>query len=187
MLKVTQDEAVGTPKGSRSSDRDRPRKKKKRSYNVLFLCTDNVFLSVFAMVLLKRAGKGRFHAFSAVCSPGAEIPPLAVEQLKQINLWTEKLSSKKLEAFEAPNAPLMDFVIRICGRHSSETCPDWDAKAKTARWRIDRPETVGGTLIQKRLAFSRAFGELETRINLFVLVWNEDLVDKTKSAQIATA
>ena len=45
----------------------------------------------------------------------------------------------------------------------------------TAHWGVDDPAKVGGTDEQKRRAFTRAFSELSTRINLFLSLSLEKL------------
>ena len=145
-----------------------------RPYNVLFLCTGNSARSILAEALLNHRGKGRFRAFSAGSFPKGQVHPLALQLLQSTNLPTEGLRSKSWNEFAAPGAPAIDFVITVCDNAAGEACPVWPGKPVTAHWGVADPAAVAGDA-QQGVAFRKALGELEARVNLFVNIPIESL------------
>jgi len=137
-------------------------------FNVLFLCTGNSARSIFAESLLKRLGRGKFHAYSAGSHPKGEIHPLTLDTLAKNNYATADLRSKDWAEFEGPDAPKMDFVFTVCDRAAAETCPVWPGQPMTAHWGVADPAAVIGNEIKRRAAFRTAFSELQNRIAVFV-------------------
>ena len=146
-----------------------------RRYNVLFLCTGNSARSILAEAYLNAAAKGRFAAFSAGSHPQGTVNPFALELLAKHRLDTTGLRSKSWDEFARRGAPVMDFVFTVCDQAAGEVCPMWPGQPMTAHWGVDDPAKVGGTDEQKRRAFTRAFSELSTRINLFLSLSLEKL------------
>ena len=79
--------------------------------NVLFLCTGNTARSILAEAILNRWARGRFRAFSAGSRPVGAVNPLAKELLNDLGYDTAGFSSKSWDAFTAPDAPRLDFII----------------------------------------------------------------------------
>jgi len=144
-------------------------------YNVLFLCTGNSARSILAESLLNHLGHGKFRAFSAGSFPKGQVHPMALELLKRTNLPMENLRSKSWDEFAAPAAPLIDFIFTVCDNAAGEVCPVWPGKPMTAHWGIADPAAVEGTDAQKMLAFRKALGELQTRIELLMSLPIESL------------
>ena len=136
--------------------------------NVLFLCTGNSARSILAEAYLNSAGMGRFAAFSAGSHPGGKLNAFALELLEKNRLPTAGLRSKSWDEFAKRGAPQMDFVFTVCDNAAGETCPLWPGQPVTAHWGVPDPAAVEGTDEQKRKAFTRAFSELSTRINLLL-------------------
>ena len=135
-----------------------------RTFNVLFLCTGNSARSILAEQLLNHWGAGKFRGFSAGSFPKGQVHPIALELLRHMNLSTEGLRSKSWDEFAVPGAPAMDFVFTVCDNAAGEACPVWPGRPITAHWGVEDPAAVEGPDSEKRLAFRKAFHELENRI-----------------------
>ena len=105
-----------------------------RIYNVLFLCTGNSARSILAEAILNAEGKTKFRAYSAGSFPKAEVNPITLSLLRQMDLPTEGLRSKSWDEFARPGAPVMDFVFTVCDDAADETCPIWPGQPITAHW-----------------------------------------------------
>jgi arsenate reductase (thioredoxin) len=136
-------------------------------FNVLFLCTGNSARSILAESILRKEGKGRFHAFSAGSHPKGAVNPFAFRVLESYNYPTADLRSKSWDEFAAPGAPIMDFVFTVCDTAAAETCPIWPGQPMTAHWGIEDPAAIVGTDIQKEAAFVLAARYLKNRISIF--------------------
>ena len=139
-----------------------------RIFNVLFLCTGNTARSVLAEGALRKAGAGRFRAFSAGSQPKGVINPFALETLAANDCPVDGYRSKSWEEFSGPDAPVMDFIFTVCDSAAGETCPIWPGHPTTAHWGVEDPAAVEGTDIEKRRAFNEAFRFLRNRIVAFV-------------------
>jgi len=137
-------------------------------YNVLFLCTGNSARSIMAEAVLNRLGGRHFKAFSAGSHPTGQVNPLAVAELRRINLPVEGLRSKSWDEFAAPGAPPLHFVFTVCDKAAAETCPVWPGQPMTAHWGVEDPAGVEGTDDKKRRAFRNALTTLSRRIELFL-------------------
>jgi hypothetical protein len=89
--------------------------------------------------------------------------------LKGSGLPSSDLEQKSLSDFMSPSAPRMDFVITI-GTEVGALPKNFPGKPFIARWGITNPFETSGDVGDQKLAFRRAFRELENRIRLFVLV-----------------
>ncbi len=138
-----------------------------RIYNVLFLCTGNTARSILAEGILRKAGQGRFQAFSAGSFPKGTVNPLALKVLESYDCPTDNMRSKSWQEFAEPGAPVMDFVFTVCDQAAGEVCPVWPGQPMTAHWGIDDPAAVEGLEIMKEAAFVKAFRYLQSRITLF--------------------
>jgi protein-tyrosine-phosphatase len=135
--------------------------------NVLFLCTGNSARSILAEALLNYRGKGRYRAFSAGSHPKGAVHPLALDTLQRHHVPFGEVRSKNWNEFATAGAPVMDFVFTVCDNAAGEVCPIWPGQPITAHWGIADPAAVEGTDDERRRAFTNAFRELDTRIQLF--------------------
>lgn len=139
-----------------------------QTYNVLFLCTGNTARSILAEAILRKAGEGRFHAFSAGSQPKGEVHPFAIELLKGLKQDTAFARSKSWDEFATPDAPKMDFVFTVCDSAADEACPVWPGHPMTAHWGIPDPAAAQGSDAEKHLAFAEAYRQLSNRISAFL-------------------
>lgn len=137
-------------------------------YKVLFLCTGNSARSILAEAILKRAGAGRFEAYSAGSQPKGEVHPFAIDLLRDRGFPTAELRSKSWDEFAGPEAPELDFVFTVCGNAAGEVCPVWTGKPMTAHWGVPDPAAAEGSEAERRGAFDEAFRMLSDRIGAFL-------------------
>ena len=136
-------------------------------YRVLFLCTGNSARSIMAEALLHYRGKGRFQAFSAGSFPKGAVHPMALDTLRRNHVPAEGFRSKSWNEFAAAGQPPLDFVFTVCDHAAREACPVWPGQPMTAHWGLADPAAVEGSDEDKARAFSRAFRELDARIQIF--------------------
>jgi len=143
--------------------------------NVLFVCRDNSVASIMAEALLARWGGSGFRAFSAGANSDQGIDPLAVALLKTCNVWREGLRPKSCDEFIKSNSPAMDFVFSLGGTPpaQAEMPSRWPGNPQVIHWRITEP-LVNSAPGEKARSFKAAMRELETRIKLFVLVYQRE-------------
>jgi protein-tyrosine-phosphatase len=141
-----------------------------RILNVLFICAGNAARSILAEALLNRWGQGKFHGYSAGTKPRGEVHPFTIDLLRQQNFDPEFARSKSWDEFTGADAPAMDFVFTLCDRAAAETCPVWPGQPMTAHWALPDPLAVGGSEVERRLAFADVFRMLNNRISIFVNV-----------------
>ena len=153
-------------------------------FNVLFLCTGNSARSIMAEVILNRAGRGNFCAYSAGSHPKGQIHPYAVDLLRKLNFDLTGLRSKSWTEFAQPAAPKLDFVFTVCDDAAKESCPVWPGQPMTAHWGIPDPAAAEGTEVEKRLAFADALRMLTNRINIFVALPLRSLSSLTLQKQL---
>lgn len=139
-----------------------------KTFNVLFLCTGNSARSILAESILRKDGAGRFHSFSAGSLPKGAVNPWALKVLSGYGYPTDGLTSKSWDAFAAPGAPPMNFVLTVCDNAAGEACPLWPGQPMTAHWGIEDPAAVEGSDVDKERAFVTAFRYLRNRVSLLV-------------------
>jgi arsenate reductase (thioredoxin) len=162
------------------NDQDDSQKTSRNSYNVLFLSRDNSVRSIIAEALLKRWGGHEFRAFSAGVQPNGKVHPITLDVLKTEGLWHQNFRSKNFEEFLAPEAPRMDFVVDLGDQPTVVAPRAWPGNPQVVRWRISDPG-VDRSPKEAVHALSKMFVELETRIKLFVLVYQRE-AKKTAAA-----
>ncbi|MCC6776016.1 MAG: arsenate reductase ArsC [Hyphomicrobiales bacterium] len=138
-----------------------------KTFNVLFLCTGNAARSILAEGILRKAGAGKFHAFSAGSQPKGTVNPFALKVLAAHGFPAQGFRSKSWEEFSGANAPRMDFVMTVCDSAAGEACPLWPGHPITAHWGVEDPAAVEGSDIEKERAFEQAFRYLSRRIEAF--------------------
>jgi arsenate reductase (thioredoxin) len=172
-MKILGGGSAGSPSEQSDVSSETRRSGTKDCYNVLFLCGDNAIGSIMAEALLKRWGAQDFHAFSAGITPKGEIDPLAAELLKVQRVWHQNLRSKGCQEFLTPDAPSMDFIISLGEQPPAGMPTAWPGHPKVIHWHITEP-VVTGRPAETTHSFRKAFGELENRVRLLVLVYQRE-------------
>ena len=136
--------------------------------HVLFLCSANSARSIFAEVLLRDLGKGRFRVDSAGTRPAVAVNPLTLRTLAQRGHDTAGLRSKHISDFRGPGARAFDVVVTVCDTAAAEECPPWPGGPITGHWGVPDPALATGTEDDRAQVFDRTYEILRRRINAFV-------------------
>lgn len=137
-------------------------------FDVLFICTGNSARSIFAEVLLRDLGRGKFQAFSAGTRPNTTLNPFALEILNRNGHDTSMLRSKHVSEFQQPGAIVMDFVFTVCDAAAAEECPPCPGQPITGHWGLPDPVKAAGSDAEKALVFAQTYAALRRRIMAFV-------------------
>lgn len=135
--------------------------------SVLFVCTHNSARSIIAEAILAAKAAG-VRAYSAGSAPKSAPHPLAIELLRSFGHDVSRLRSKSWNEFAGARAPKVDYVIAVCDRAAGEPCPAWPGTPIVANWAIADPSAEAGGAVSRRIAFVRAYRQLEQRINAFL-------------------
>lgn len=155
-----------------------------RRYNVLFICSGNSARSLFAEALLRDLGADRFNAYSAGARPASRPNPLALQVLARNGHQTSTLQSKHIALFQAPSAPVMDFVFTVCDAAAAEECPPWPGQPISGHWGLRDPVAAGGTDAEKALVFAQTYAALRRRIGAFAALPFASLDRKSLQSRI---
>lgn len=144
-------------------------------FDVLFICSGNSARSIFAEVLLRDLGAGKFQAFSAGTRPNSALNPVALEVLTRNGHDISGLRSKHISEFQQPESIVMDFVFTVCDTAAAEECPPWPGQPITGHWGLPDPVKATGTEAEKALVFAQTYAALRRRIMAFVALPFESL------------
>jgi protein-tyrosine-phosphatase/DNA-binding transcriptional ArsR family regulator len=144
-------------------------------FDVLFICSGNSARSIFAEVLLRELGKGRFQAFSAGIRPNTELNPFAIAVLQRNGHDVSSLRAKHVSEFQGPDAIVMDFVFTVCDTAAAEECPPWPGQPITGHWGLPDPAKATGTDAERALVFAQTYAALCRRIQAFIALPFESL------------
>ena len=132
---------------------------------VLFLCTQNSARSQMAEAILRSHSKGQIDVFSAGTEP-AEVHPLAVRVMSQMNIDLRSHRSKSLEEFIGQD---FDYIITVCDR-AREACPVFPNDPVRIHWSFADPAAVIGEEQERFQAFLDTAVQLNTRITYLLLM-----------------
>lgn len=144
-------------------------------YKVLFIGTGNSARCIMAEAIMNHAGQGRFIAHSAGTFPKAEVHPLALAELRAMQVPVSSTGSKSWNDFAQVDAQEMDFVFTVCDDAAGETCPVWPGQPLTAHWSVRDPAAVQGSDAEKAHAFRDAALAMKRRIDLMLALPLEKL------------
>lgn len=136
--------------------------------DVLFICSGNSARSIFAEVLLRDLGRGKFHAYSAGTRPNSELNPIALDILQRNGHDTASLRAKHVTEFQQSDTVVMDFVFTVCDAAAGEDCPPWPGQPITGHWGLPDPVKATGTDAEKALVFAQTYAALRRRIASFI-------------------
>jgi ArsR family transcriptional regulator, arsenate/arsenite/antimonite-responsive transcriptional repressor / arsenate reductase (thioredoxin) len=137
-------------------------------FDVLFICSGNSARSIFAEVLLRDLGDGKFQSFSAGTRPNSDLNPFALDVLTRNGHDVSGLRSKHISEFQRPDSIVMDFVFTVCDTAAAEECPPWPGQPITGHWGLPDPVRATGTDAEKALVFAQTYAALRRRVSAFV-------------------
>ena len=132
--------------------------------NILVLCTGNSARSILLEYILNASGK--VTAFSAGSKPAGKVHPQSLTLLNALGYDTTAARSKSWDEFAAPDAPVMDMVISVCGAAGQEPCPIWPGAPLRSHWGVDDPAAVDQPIWD--VAFQTAYDRLKRRADAFL-------------------
>jgi protein-tyrosine-phosphatase/DNA-binding transcriptional ArsR family regulator len=153
-------------------------------FDVLFICSGNSARSIFAEVLLRDLGRGKFQAFSAGTRPNTDLNPFALDVLRRNGHDITGLRSKHVSEFQKPDSIVMDFVFTVCDTSAMEECPPWPGQPITGHWGMPDPVKATGTDAERALVFAQTYAALRRRIMAFVALPFESLSQLSLQARV---
>jgi arsenate reductase len=144
--------------------------------NVLFLCTGNSCRSILGEATFNHLAPAGWKAMSAGSQPTGQVHPRSLALLAKEGIATEGYSSKSWD--NLPATP--DIVITVCASAAGETCPAYLGPVLRTHWGVEDPAHATGSDDEINAAFMQAYRILRARIEAFLALPLETLVqDKT--------
>jgi protein-tyrosine-phosphatase len=133
-------------------------------YNVLFICTHNSARSIIGQAVASTHLSGKFVGYSAGLHPQESVSPLALEITDEMQYPRENLRSKSWEEFNAPDSPVMHFIISLYDPSNGEAIPHLPGNPASAYWTFPDPSNLSGSDDLKRRAMRSVMVGLKKRI-----------------------
>jgi protein-tyrosine-phosphatase len=133
-------------------------------YNVLFICTHNSARSIIGQAVASTHLSGKFVGYSAGLHPQESVSPLALEITDELQYPRENLRSKSWEEFNAPNSPVMHFIISLYDPSNGEAIPHLPGNPASAYWTFPDPSNLSASDDVKRRAMRSVMVGLKKRI-----------------------
>lgn len=140
--------------------------------NVLFLCTGNSCRSLIGEAVFNHLAVPGWKALSAGSQPTGRLNARALQLLAEKGIPTEGYYSKSWDAL--PATP--DIVVTVCASAAGETCPAYLGPVLRTHWGVDDPSHAEGTPEEITAAFERAYAILYARIEAFLALPLDELV-----------
>lgn len=149
--------------------------------NILVLCTGNSARSILLESILNHRSDGRVTAWSAGSKPSGKVHPQSIKLLGEKGFPTDGLTSQSWDDFAAPDAPVMDAVITVCGSAAAEECPYWPGAPIRAHWGVEDPAAAAPD--DQPQAFQTAYDLLSASAAAFFALPFEDMTqDELRAA-----
>ena len=139
---------------------------------ILFLCTGNSCRSILSEALFNAQAPVGFEACSAGSHPSGQVHPLTLKTLQSLNIPTENLFSKDMQACEA-FAP--EIVVTVCSEAANESCPLYLGNALKVHWGLDDPSHLDLPEAEKLQAFNLTVQHIQRRFDAFFALNFEQL------------
>ena len=134
-------------------------------FRILVLCTGNSARSIMAEAIFNTVGAGTFQAYSAGSCPTGIVNPMALKQIRQLDLPADmRVRSKSWDEFCGPDAPELDLLLTVCDNAAAETCPSFSGDYQHIHWGFPDPAGSSDNLDEERDAFARCFSEIKLRV-----------------------
>jgi arsenate reductase len=140
---------------------------------VLFLCTGNSCRSILAEATFNHLAPAGWRALSAGSRPTGQVHPRSLALLRREGIATEGYHSKSWDGL--PATP--DIVVTVCSNAAGETCPVYLGKVVRTHWGVDDPAHAAGTDAEIDAAFMRAYRTLRHRIEAFLALPLDSLLN----------
>ena len=131
---------------------------------ILFLCTGNSCRSILSEALFNAQAPVGFEACSAGSHPSGQVHPLTLKTLQSLNIPTENLFSKNMQACEA-FAP--EIVVTVCSEAANESYPLYLGNALKVHWGLDDPSHLDLPEAEKLQAFHSTVQHIQRRFDAF--------------------
>lgn len=131
---------------------------------ILFLCTGNSCRSILSEALFNAQAPVGFEACSAGSHPSGQVHSLTLKTLQSLNIPTESLFSKNMQACEA-FAP--EIVVTVCSEAANESCPLYLGNALKVHWGLDDPSHLDLPEAEKLQAFHSTVQHIQRRFDAF--------------------
>lgn len=120
------------------------------TFNILFICTHNSARSIIGEAVASTHLSGKFVGYSAGLYPQTSVSPVAIEVTDELGYPKEKLRSKSWEEFNAPNAPVINFIISLYDPSNGEPVPHLPGNPASAYWTFPDPSHLEDADVQRR-------------------------------------
>jgi protein-tyrosine-phosphatase len=143
------------------------------THTVLFLCTGNSCRSILAEATFNHLAPAGWRAMSAGSRPTGQVHPRSLALLRREGIATEGYHSKSWD--DLPQTP--DIVVTVCSNAAGETCPVYLGQVVRTHWGVDDPAHATGTDAEIDASFMRAYQTLRHRIEAFLALPLDSLLD----------
>ena len=140
--------------------------------NVLFLCTGNSCRSILGEAVFNHLAPAGWRAMSAGSEPAGYVHPRSLALLARVGIANHGSVSKSWD--KLPATP--DIVVTVCASAAGETCPAYLGPVLRTHWGVDDPSHAEGTPEEITAAFERAYAILYARIEAFLALPLDELV-----------